>query len=105
MCAGIYMRGRPNVGRHGLGLWGGSCGGYLPAMRLSRASDPFAAGVDMHGVHDWNIVIRNFVPAYDPAANPNAGRLAFESSPMSSTKTWRSPVLLIHGDDDRNVPF
>jgi dipeptidyl aminopeptidase/acylaminoacyl peptidase len=20
-------------------------------------------------------------------------------------KTWRSPVLLIHGDDDRNVPF
>jgi dipeptidyl aminopeptidase/acylaminoacyl peptidase len=19
--------------------------------------------------------------------------------------TWRSPVLLIHGDDDRNVPF
>jgi dipeptidyl aminopeptidase/acylaminoacyl peptidase len=20
-------------------------------------------------------------------------------------KNWRSPVLLIHGDDDRNVPF
>ena len=36
---------------------------------------------------------------------PDAGRLAFESSPLSSVKTWRSPVLLIHGDDDRNVPF
>jgi dipeptidyl aminopeptidase/acylaminoacyl peptidase len=24
---------------------------------------------------------------------------------MSSVSTWRSPVLLIHGDDDRNVPF
>jgi dipeptidyl aminopeptidase/acylaminoacyl peptidase len=24
---------------------------------------------------------------------------------MASVKTWRSPVLLIHGDDDRNVPF
>jgi hypothetical protein len=24
---------------------------------------------------------------------------------MSSISTWRSPVLLIHGDDDRNVPF
>ena len=24
---------------------------------------------------------------------------------MASVKTWRSPVLLIHGDDDRNVQF
>jgi dipeptidyl aminopeptidase/acylaminoacyl peptidase len=30
---------------------------------------------------------------------------AFESSPMASVKGWRSPVLFIHGDDDRNVPF
>ena len=24
---------------------------------------------------------------------------------MASMSTWRSPVLLIHGDDDRNVVF
>ena len=24
---------------------------------------------------------------------------------MAAISTWRSPVLLIHGDDDRNVPF
>jgi dipeptidyl aminopeptidase/acylaminoacyl peptidase len=24
---------------------------------------------------------------------------------MASIRTWRSPVLLIHGDDDRNVNF
>lgn len=105
MGAGVYMRNRPDVDAKRIGLWGGSYGGYLTAMGLSRASDLFAAGVDMHGVHDWNLVIRNFVPAYDPQANPNAARLAFESSPLSSVKTWRSPVLLIHGDDDRNVPF
>jgi dipeptidyl aminopeptidase/acylaminoacyl peptidase len=105
MGAGIYMRNRPDVDPQRIGLWGGSYGGYLTAMGLSRASDLFAAGVDMHGVHDWNLVIRNFVPAYDPQAKPDAARLAFESSPLSSVKTWRSPVLLIHGDDDRNVPF
>jgi dipeptidyl aminopeptidase/acylaminoacyl peptidase len=105
MGAGIYMRNRPDVDPQRIGLWGGSYGGYLTAMGLARASDLFAAGVDMHGVHDWNIVVRNFVPAYDPLAKPEAGRLAFESSPLSSIKTWRSPVLLIHGDDDRNVPF
>jgi dipeptidyl aminopeptidase/acylaminoacyl peptidase len=31
--------------------------------------------------------------------------IAWRSSPISSVATWRSPVLLIHGDDDRNVRF
>src|SRR5204863_3518747 len=45
-----------------------------------------------------------------PSAVPNptrdeAARTAFNSSPMAAVSTWRSPVLLIHGDDDRNVNF
>ena len=103
--AGVYLRNRGDVeGKH-IGLWGGSYGGYLTAMGLARASDLFAGGVDFHGVHDWSGVIRNFVPEYNPDANPDAARLARESSPIASVKTWRSPVLFIHGDDDRNVPF
>jgi dipeptidyl aminopeptidase/acylaminoacyl peptidase len=34
-----------------------------------------------------------------------AQKLAWESSPDSSVAQWKSPVLLIQGDDDRNVPF
>ena len=34
-----------------------------------------------------------------------ARELAFKSSPVASIANWRSPVLLIHGDDDRNVPI
>ncbi len=64
-----------------------------------------AAAVDIQGVHDWNIVIRNFVPTYDAEKQAAFARLAFESSPMASIDGWRAPVLLIHGDDDRNVPF
>jgi dipeptidyl aminopeptidase/acylaminoacyl peptidase len=103
--AGLYLRGRADVDPARIGLWGGSYGGYLTALGLARASDLFAAGVDFHGVHDWNVVIRNFTPSYDPEKQQAAARVAFESSPMASTKEWRSPVLLIHGDDDRNVPF
>jgi dipeptidyl aminopeptidase/acylaminoacyl peptidase len=103
--AGLYLRGRSDVDPGKVALWGGSYGGYLTALGLARASDLFAAGVDFHGVHDWNNVIRNFVSTYDPAKDVNAARIAFESSPLASVKTWRSPVLLIHGDDDRNVPF
>ncbi|HKO03359.1 MAG TPA: prolyl oligopeptidase family serine peptidase [Candidatus Acidoferrales bacterium] len=104
MGAGVYLRSRPDVDPQRIGLWGGSYGGYLTALGLARASDLFAAGVDFHGVHNWS-AIRNFVPAYNPEANPDAARLAYESSPIASVKTWRSPVLLIQGDDDRNVPF
>jgi dipeptidyl aminopeptidase/acylaminoacyl peptidase len=103
--AGLYLESRSDVDAERIGLWGGSYGGYLTAMGLARASDLFAAGVDVHGVHDWNVVIRNFVPSYNAEARDAFARLAFESSPMASIGTWRSPVLLIHGDDDRNVPF
>jgi dipeptidyl aminopeptidase/acylaminoacyl peptidase len=103
--AGLYLKGRPEVDPARIGLWGGSYGGYLTALGLARASDLFAAGVDFHGVHDWNVVIRNFVQSYDPLERQDVARLAFESSPMAAIETWRSPVLLIHGDDDRNVPF
>jgi len=103
--AGLYLRTRSDVDPQRIGLWGGSYGGYLTALGLARSSDMFAAGVDVHGVHDWNIEIGNWLPGYDPSAGADFARLAFASSPMSAIKTWRSPVLLIQGDDDRNVQF
>jgi dipeptidyl aminopeptidase/acylaminoacyl peptidase len=101
-----YLRGLPIVDAKRLGLWGGSYGGYLTAMGLARNSDLFAAGVDFHGVHDWSV----FLPQWDgktPMApdRAEADKLAFQSSPNSSVQLWKSPVLLIQGDDDRNVPF
>ncbi len=103
--AGLYLRSRPDVDGSRIGVWGGSYGGYLTALALARASDMFAAGVDFHGVHDWNIELQNWQPKYNPDSDQQAERLAWESSPLSSVKGWRSPVLLIQGDDDRNVQF
>jgi dipeptidyl aminopeptidase/acylaminoacyl peptidase len=105
MGAGLYLKGRADVDPARIGLWGGSYGGYLTAMGLSRASNLFAAGVDFHGVHDWNQGIRTFIPEYNVLDDPDFSRRAFASSPMASVDTWQSPVLLIHGDDDRNVSF
>jgi dipeptidyl aminopeptidase/acylaminoacyl peptidase len=96
--AGVYLRSRPDVDPERIGAWGGSYGGYLTAMALARASDVFKAGVDFHGVHDWARELN--IPATEPDY-----RQAFESSPMAFVKTWRSPVLLIAGDDDPDVQF
>ena len=105
MGAGLYLKSRADVDPTRIGLWGGSYGGYLTAMGLSRASDLFAAGVDFHGVHDWNQGIRTFIPEYNVHDDPDFSRRAFTSSPLATVDTWKSPVLLIHGDDDRNVSF
>ncbi len=106
MGAGLYIAARAGVDPKRIGVWGGSYGGYLTAMALSRSSDLFAAGVDLHGVHDWSArggSVAN--PDLDPDKQREQARIAFEASPMAAVKGWRSPVLLIHGDDDRNVNF
>jgi len=61
--------------------------------------------VDIHGVHEWNMGIQTFLPAYDPRRYEEAARIAHLSSPIAYADRWRSPVLVIHGDDDRNVAF
>jgi dipeptidyl aminopeptidase/acylaminoacyl peptidase len=102
-----YLAGRADVDAARIGLWGGSYGGYLTAMGLARNSDLFAAGVDLHGVHDWSQRLGGGGAPGAPAAAPDPARvkLARDSSPVASVSTWRSPVLLIQGDDDRNVNF
>ncbi|HSP63574.1 MAG TPA: prolyl oligopeptidase family serine peptidase [Pyrinomonadaceae bacterium] len=97
-----YLRERDDVDKKRVGLWGGSYGGYLTALGLARNSDIFAAGVDFHGVHDWSSPVAGLRVPTDTAER---NRIARESSPISSMDKWKSPVLLIHGDDDRNVEF
>jgi dipeptidyl aminopeptidase/acylaminoacyl peptidase len=97
-----FLLSRDDVDKKRVGLWGGSYGGYLTALGLARNSDIFAAGVDFHGVHDWSV---NVAGLRVPTDTSDRARIARESSPISSVDKWKSPVLLIHGDDDRNVEF
>jgi len=101
-----WLRARKDVDAARIGIWGGSYGGYLTAMALARNSDLFAAGVDFHGVHDWNLEDN----AGDWLMGNNAQKDAIAakakaSSPIADVMRWRSPVLLIHGDNDPEVAF
>jgi dipeptidyl aminopeptidase/acylaminoacyl peptidase len=104
-----WLRRLPQVDARRIGIYGGSYGGFLTALALARDSDLFAAGVDIHGVHDWTVGRTGGLlnrERYELA--PDAMRaleVAWRASPVASMSTWRSPVLLIHGDDDRNVRF
>lgn len=102
LAAGRWLAARGEVDPTRIGLWGGSWGGYLVALGLARDSALFAAGVDFHGVHS---MLRPLPGSLSPDAQAEARRLQWESSPLGAIDSWRSPVLLIHGDDDRNVDF
>src|SRR6266567_2631580 len=109
VAAGRYLQALPEVDGEKIGLWGGSYGGFLTAMGLARNSELFKAGVDFHGVHDWSVFLTERPYFGNLALRPPdadaAVKLAWDSSPDAYVDKWKSPVLLIHGDDDRNVPF
>ena len=87
-----YLQTRADVDPSRVGIWGLSYGGLLTAEALARNSDVFVAGVDLAGVH-----------IYGSAADTTS--LAFRSSAVGHMDTWKSPVFLQQGDDDRNVDF
>jgi dipeptidyl-peptidase-4 len=92
LAAGKYLQARADVDPKRVGIWGLSYGGLLTAQALARNSDIFIAGVDMAGVHLYG-------------NNLDPDNLAYKSSAISEIANWKSPVFLIHGDDDRNVNF
>jgi dipeptidyl aminopeptidase/acylaminoacyl peptidase len=105
IAAGKYLQSLPYVDAGKIGLWGGSYGGLLTAMGLAKNSDLFAAGVDLHGVHDWSWRGRDFGNGGYWGIDESLYPLAHKSSPVADLMYWSSPVLFIHGDDDRNVMF
>jgi len=90
--AAKYLQSRPDVDPERIGLWGLSYGGLITAWGLSRNSDIFKVGFDIAGVHIWGNTL-------------DANNTAFKASPVSTVDNWTSPVLLVQGDDDRNVDF
>lgn len=104
LAAAAFLKSHALVDGEKIGLWGGSYGGLLTAQGLARDSDIFAAGVDIHGVHDWSLDFPNRPGRWWGLAEDEMA-LARRSSPIADIDGWRSPVLFIHGDDDRNVVF
>jgi dipeptidyl aminopeptidase/acylaminoacyl peptidase len=99
-----WLQKQPQVDPLRLGIYGLSYGGYLTALGLARNSDIFKAGADFAGVHNW-ATMYDWYAAGKIVGTPAQRALAVASSPVGAVDTWRSPVFLSQGDDDRNVAF
>jgi dipeptidyl aminopeptidase/acylaminoacyl peptidase len=94
-----------------LGIGGGSHGGFMTAWAIGQ-TDRFKAALMSAGISDWGML----------AATGEAGTLEAELggscgwegpgphlhdqvSPISFASRVRTPVLIVHGEDDTNVPL
>jgi acetyl esterase/lipase len=74
-------------------------GVLLAAATGATAVTPAIAAAEPFSIEE---VLSAPVPSDLVAAAP---ALARRSSPLADLDGWRSPVMLVHGDDDRNVLF
>ncbi|WP_129780629.1 S9 family peptidase [Peristeroidobacter soli] len=97
-----YLKSRGDIDPARIGVYGMSYGGIMTSLALAKFPQDFAVGVDMAGVHNWKSILPDLTA---PGASAEVAEVAWQSSALSSVKDWRAPVLIVHGDDDRAVPF
>ena len=98
-----WLQKQPYVNANRIGIYGLSYGGLLTALALARNSDVFKVGADFAGVHDWPTT---FDHDYGhQVGTPEQRKIAHMSTAEGYLDTWKSPVFIEQGDDDRNVPF
>lgn len=100
VAAAEYLLTRPDVDASKMGVWGGSYGGRMVSLALASAPQYWVAGVAYAGAHDWTRM-----PQVTKPMRPEDVEIAYESSAISRLDGWRAPVLLMHGDADRDVPM
>jgi len=101
----------PWIDRTRLGIEGGSYGGQLTNWLITQTSQ-FAAAISRSGIS--NLVSFNYLSYYhDYLAVEYGGRLhqadimdrLWERSPIRHVARVRTPIMLVHGMNDHNVPM
>lgn len=103
--AAQFTKALPYVAADRMGVMGLSFGGYQTLLALTKTPDLFAAGVDLMGPTD-----RRGRPGdryrelQIGASEAEAPDLYERISPITSVAALKAPLLIIHSDQDRNVP-
>ena len=85
---------------------GGSYGGYVALVAAFKAPERLRCAVSFAGVSDLRDLkdhIRNFRLGELTLARIQEGRAMIENSPIHQVDRIGVPLLLVHGDRDRNV--
>ena len=106
-----YILGSGVGARGKLGIMGRSYGGYMTMSGLAEYPDLFGAGVNIYGIVNFRTFFEHTEPWMreiskvkygDPYTE---GEMLDELSPINKIDRVTSPVLVLHGANDTNVPL
>lgn len=93
-----------------IGITGGSYGGYMTVMAVSKMPKFWAAGVERYGIVNWTSLYNRSQPALreyvaslmgTPKQNPEVFK---KSSPLTYIHDVQAPLLVLQGENDIRVP-
>ncbi|MBG0560313.1 S9 family peptidase [Actinoplanes aureus] len=93
-----------------VGIMGRSYGGYLTLAALTTFPDLFAVGIDVCGMSNFFTFYQYTEPWIAAAAVSKYGDpvddadLLHDLSPMTRIDRLRTPLMVVHGENDSNVP-
>ena len=94
----------------GIGIMGGSYGGFMVLSALTEYPDLWAAGVDSVGIANFETFLKNTAKWRRHLREAEYGSLARDLelfkriSPIHHIERIRAPLLIIHGANDPRVP-
>jgi dipeptidyl aminopeptidase/acylaminoacyl peptidase len=93
-----------------IGCMGRSYGGYLTLAALTTFPDLFAVGIDVCGMSNFATFYEHTEPWIAAAAVSKYGdpvadaALLADLSPITRIDRLRTPLMIVHGENDSNVP-
>jgi len=93
-----------------LGIMGGSYGGYMVMAGVTEWPEMFAAGANLYGVVNFETFFRNTEGWMAAISTKEYGDPATEAemlrslSPIHKVDRVKTPLLVLHGANDTNVP-
>ncbi|WP_310495929.1 S9 family peptidase [Sandarakinorhabdus sp.] len=93
-----------------LGIMGGSYGGYMVMAGVTEFPAMFAAGVNLYGVVNFDTFFKNTQPWMAAISKVEYGdpvkdrAMLAKLSPLGKIDVVTTPLLVLHGANDTNVP-
>jgi dipeptidyl aminopeptidase/acylaminoacyl peptidase len=107
-----WLRKQPNVQESKIAILGGSYGGYMTLIALTKKPDVFAVGVALVPVVDWlkmhqlsDPAYRAFIEALFRGSPSEKKNLYHDRSPASFVSDISAPVMIMAGKNDYRCPI
>jgi len=97
-----WLRAKPYIDSTRMGITGGSYGGYMTCLAMTKGADYWTHGIANFSVTDWKLYDNVYTERYNDTPQDNAQGYE-EGSTLNYIDRFKGKLLITHGDMDDNV--